>query len=338
MSTEFYLCFGSSVLLFQLRSHVRSSQLNRCLTAIQCQDLSRRKQHKGQASNGGNNSSNVNESEKVARRVNSDTLMPVKTQLRLLKRIAEMNREQKPRTRTSFRRKKEDGLLETSSDEECGDGSESGALKRRRRKGRKGKDSLPSGKYSLTVPPLCFVDGYNVIGVWKKLKKRWLAGNISSARDELLHEVSQFSAYRGWKCVVVFDGQGSPPEASFLGQRAADIEYDTAHGVAVVYTRAYTADQYIEMRTGEACSAGERQVWAATSDLIQQRVAQAVGAHVMTSSMLVQEIKRARRESLLEVEDEKLRLINQMGQRLIDNVSSQTRDALYDLRSRLDAA
>lgn len=38
-------------------------------------------------------------------------------------------------------------------------------------------------------------------------------------------------------------------------------------------------------------------MWASTSDLVQARVTGAAGAHVMSSSLFIQELKRTRKET-----------------------------------------
>ena len=59
------------------------------------------------------------------------------------------------------------------------------------------------------VPPHFFVDGYNIIGYWKKLQKRRDKGDMAGARDALFDEVSQFAHYRGCQCTLVYDAAGN---------------------------------------------------------------------------------------------------------------------------------
>lgn len=210
-----------------------------------------------------------------------------------------------PRTRTSFRRAKSSTTLSTShnSDEDA---------------------NLPPGKYQL-VPPLVFIDGYNVIGRWPRLRKWRDRQQLERARLLLLRDVADFAAVRGWKCVVAFDAQGSTGEIT--------PEEDN-QGVRVVYTRGETADSFIEREVFRECEIGKRQIWAATSDILQGRVAGTKGAHVMSAGLFVQELKRAKnetREKLEATDEEALR-----GKMLISNVDETTRERLYELRDRLD--
>lgn len=59
------------------------------------------------------------------------------------------------------------------------------------------------------VPPHFFVDGYNIIGYWKKLQKRRDKGDMVGAREALFEEVSQFAHYRGCQCTLVYDAAGN---------------------------------------------------------------------------------------------------------------------------------
>eukprot|EP00961_Rhodomonas_salina_P159458 2147308-Rhodomonas_salina.1 len=53
------------------------------------------------------------------------------------------------------------------------------------------------------LPPVFFVDGYNIIGHWTKLKKKRDNGNMVGARDTLLEEVAQFAHYRGCQVATI---------------------------------------------------------------------------------------------------------------------------------------
>lgn len=127
--------------------------------------------------------------------VNSSTLS-LREQLSIAKRnISERDAEEqelqgvnKTRAveRTKFRRKK----LDPAS----------------RRRNRNHSVDLPDGKYNAYVDPLIFVDGYNVIGAWPKLRK-WRDRDLETARRLLLNDVEEFGCIRGWECIVVFDAQ-----------------------------------------------------------------------------------------------------------------------------------
>ena len=103
------------------------------------------------------------------------------------------------------------------------------------------------------------VDGYNVIFAWEDLHK--LADlDLAAARDQLLHQLSNFAGFTHNQVVLVFDGYrvaGNPGEKF------------ERHGVHVVYTKEHeTGDMYIERLLQEIGK--NEQVYVVTSDgLIQ---------------------------------------------------------------------
>lgn len=108
----------------------------------------------------------------------------------------------------------------------------------------------------------------------------------------------------------------------------------TRQGVHVVYTGTETADSYIERAVFEQCEAGRRQVWAATSDAAQFKFSSAKGAHVMSSNLFIQELKKTKQEI-----KERLATLDESaarGKMLIANVDEQTKAKLYELRDKLD--
>lgn len=148
---------------------------------------------------------------------------------------------------------------------------------------------------------------------------------LERARLMLLRDVADFAAVRGWNCVVAFDGQG--------GSGDLPVEEDD-QGIRVVFTRGETADSFIEREVFRECDMGERQIWAATSDHLQGKVAQTKGAHIMSAGLFVQELKRAKRETREKLEERDGEAVR--GKMLISNVDETTRKRLYELRDRLD--
>lgn len=187
---------------------------------------------------------------------------------------------------------------------------------------------LPDGKYTYTANPIIYVDGYNVIGMWPKLRKWRDNADLETARRLLLEIVAEFSAVREWDCVVVFDAQNTD-------SRQRSENYDNTD-VKVVYTANETADSYIERSVFERCKWGDRQVWAATSDLLHARVSGAMGAHVMSASLFVQELKRARKETSEKVEELENDSSVYKSRMLMSVIDKATLQQLYELRDGLD--
>lgn len=103
------------------------------------------------------------------------------------------------------------------------------------------------------------VDGYNVIFAWDDLHKLAQA-DLAAARDQLLHQLSNFAGFTGAEVVLVFDGYKVP---------GSEGEKFDRHGVHVVYTKEHeTGDMYIERLVQEI--GRNEQVRVVTSDgLIQ---------------------------------------------------------------------
>jgi len=110
----------------------------------------------------------------------------------------------------------------------------------------------------------------------------------------------------------------------------------TPQKVEVVFTGSETADSYIERAVYKMCESGTRQVWAATSDIAQLSFSSSKGAHVMSSRLFIQEIKRMRKETqerVAEVDGGSVR-----SRMLIANVDESTRNRLYELRDQLNGS
>jgi len=111
------------------------------------------------------------------------------------------------------------------------------------------------------------VDGYNMIGAWPELEPL-MADRLDEARDRLVDMMADYGAFAGVSVTVVFDAFRVP------GLGAA---YRVS-GVDIVFTKEKeTADECIERLVGELKGEG-RNVFVATSDYTEQRVAFGRGA------------------------------------------------------------
>jgi predicted RNA-binding protein with PIN domain len=127
------------------------------------------------------------------------------------------------------------------------------------------------------------VDGYNMIGAWPELA---LLKNekLESARDRLLDMLSDYQSYKGLVMIVVFDAFRVP---------GAGAEY-RHQKMQVVYTREReTADECIERLVGEWTSV-RRNIYVATSDMVEQHVAFGRGALRLSARELLIEVKLSR--------------------------------------------
>lgn len=111
------------------------------------------------------------------------------------------------------------------------------------------------------------VDGYNIIGAWPELE-RLKEKDLEDARDRLLDMLADYQGFTGMQIYVIFDAHQVPGLGSTYKQ----------HKLIIVYTREKeTADECIERLCTELISR-RRNVYVATSDLVEQHVAFGKGA------------------------------------------------------------
>jgi len=128
------------------------------------------------------------------------------------------------------------------------------------------------------------VDGYNMIGAWPELSELKDKG-LEEARDRLLDMLSDYQSYAGLVVIVVFDAFRVP---------GAGANYRHRKKFSVVYTREReTADECIERLVGEWTSV-KRDVYVATSDLVEQHVAFGRGALRVSARELRHSVIRSR--------------------------------------------
>lgn len=221
-----------------------------------------------------------------------------------------------PKPRTSFRRHKAKEGQPTRVDPRKNSNTRQGSAS--------ADDSEDVG--SNRKPPALLVDGYNVCGQWKKLKKKILAGDLEDARDGLERELTEYSHIRGLQIVVVWDAGKSGGKG---------LARETTHlGLDIVFCGGSTADEFIEAEVPRLREAGAKEIWVATSDHQQQIVAGGNGAYIMSGGKLVSEIKKAKANADLRLKEQ---MQNQShAYRLVgDGLEKGTVDALFNLRSSL---
>jgi len=128
-------------------------------------------------------------------------------------------------------------------------------------------------------PTVLIVDGYNVIYAWPELMQ--LKDNsLAASRQALIDIMTNYAAYKGYRCQVVFDGQGKEETIEMVGE------------ILVVYTReGDSADYYIERLVGDTALAGY-EIYVATSDYTEQRIILGRGAHRISSRELHLEVQK----------------------------------------------
>lgn len=138
-------------------------------------------------------------------------------------------------------------------------------------------------------PPLLFVDGYNIIGLWPQLSQTRDRHGLEPARKDLTEILLNYSAACGWETQLVFDAQYRREQAK---------QESLAPLFHVRYTDfGQTADTYIETscaRLWRKSDRAARRVIVATSDRAQQQVAVGYGAEWMSAGHLATEVKSVR--------------------------------------------
>ncbi|KAK7363903.1 hypothetical protein VNO77_06063 [Canavalia gladiata] len=171
--------------------------------------------------------------------------------------------------------------------------------------------------------PVLLVDGYNVCGHWKKLKKHFMGGKLDIARQILIDDLVTFSTHRELKVVVVFDAMmsGLPTHTQNFA------------GVNIVFSGETSADTWIEKEVAALKEDGCPKVWVVTSDHSQQQAAHETGAFVWSCKALVSEIKASQKE--VERMLQQQRPTSFQGRLLKHNLDAEVVAALKNLRQKL---
>jgi len=144
-----------------------------------------------------------------------------------------------------------------------------------------GYDSAPRVKKD----PLLIVDGYNVIFAWEELREL-SRSDIQAARDQLIHVVQNYAAYRDETAILIFDGYRVP------GSRGAQYEMDN---ITVIYTKEReSADIYIERLAGKL--GARARIRLVTSDGMIQLSALRSGISRVSSGEFREEVLSAEEE------------------------------------------
>lgn len=152
--------------------------------------------------------------------------------------------------------------------------------------GDKAKSAQSTKKTPMQKESCILVDGYNVIYSWPELREL-MKDNVGSARDRLIHEMSDYQGYVGGTLILVFDAykvKGNPGTV------------EQANNVFVVYTKeAEMADQYIEKTVHQMAS--KYRITVATSDGLEQMIIWGDGALRMSSIGLYEDLARRREQA-----------------------------------------
>lgn len=137
------------------------------------------------------------------------------------------------------------------------------------------------------------VDGYNMIGAWKDLSAL-ARTDLQDARDRLLVRLADYQGFSGTRVIVVFDAYRVPG----LGKSFTESK------VQVYFTKEKeTADECIERLVGEL-SSRRRQIYVATSDMVEQHVIFGQGALRLSARELHIELEQNDKELGRKIKDD----------------------------------
>lgn len=137
------------------------------------------------------------------------------------------------------------------------------------------------------------IDGYNMIGQSQKLS-RVAKESLEEAREQLLIEISNYSAVTKGEIVCVFD-------AYDRGTPQSEYEY---HGVHVVFTKEHeTADSFIERYVYNIYNKHTTHITVVTSDMSEQHAIFGTGAYRLSSREMWRHLKE-NKESVTKSMDE----------------------------------
>lgn len=136
---------------------------------------------------------------------------------------------------------------------------------------------------ALTKENITYIDGYNVINKWPRLKKA-SRENLQSARDDLIEDMAEYSFLTGEKLVIVFD--------AYNLDRLKETTIEK-YGMKIVFTKRFqTADTFIE---SELARIGRRHnVKVVTDDGAVQNMALSKGASRITALELMTDLDSLR--------------------------------------------
>lgn len=154
------------------------------------------------------------------------------------------------------------------------------------------------------------IDGYNVINAWKEFETL-RESSLEHAREILIEKISEYSAFKGYKGIVVFDAQEVQGDGSLLKMQGLDVVF-TDEGE--------TADSWIERKSHEL-GQKKAKVFVVTSDYAEQINVLGSGAYRISAREFHEDYKNAKK-AIAEKLHYSARALNrnEIGGRLADHV------------------
>ena len=136
------------------------------------------------------------------------------------------------------------------------------------------------------------VDGYSVLHAWPRFATRKARqASLQQRREMLVKRLREYADHRRRRVTVVFDG--------YAAKHKPEIPEPT-HGVEVLFSeKGKTADDLIERLVGQ--SEPRAGILVVTSDNMERRTVESLGAQSMTAEIFEGEVDAALRELAGEV-------------------------------------
>lgn len=175
----------------------------------------------------------------------------------------------------------------------------------------------------LTDADFLILDGYNVINSWGALKALQ-EQNLEHARKELEERMASYGAFKGYKVVIVYDGQGQSGDAE------EEILYK---GLKIVFTTdGMTADSYIERLVYDILRR-KKIVYVITGDYSEQLAILGSGAYRQSVRELSEDYVRAKKEMLSKSSKPYINARNELADRI---ANGEVLSKLEQLRRSMD--
>lgn len=177
-----------------------------------------------------------------------------------------------------------------------------------------------------TSQAILLVDGYNIIGAWPELMELRDLQGLEVARTSLAETLANYSAYRGFETLLVFDAYGQP--------QGHHREVFTQHLSLHFTSFGQTADSYIEISCAKFRNdirKFEKRLIVATSDRAQQLTVVGYGAEWMSANQLAADVN----VSVQKVKHRQKPQKRSKQRFLSKSLNSETQAKLAKLRSNL---
>lgn len=264
---------------------------------------------RGKKGDSSSDSESDGERKGAAPRIDPNSLIPVRRQIRYAKIYKKMMSEAKtayraPKAPQTYR--KESKTSEQYRQERLAAQAEEALLSK-----KESKNFALRNLYNTALPmypgqkkhcPVLLVDGYNVLHVWPRTKDLMVTGELEEARERLIHSLEVYSKMNGVRVVVAFDAMNAPGNN---GTSETLLE----SGVTVVFCGDKEADSFLTAQAKSWIQRGCPQVVVATSDSTLQVAIQSTKTQFpqvcffVPASGLVSDMKATEKRAMDQVND-----------------------------------